>query len=111
LCGGVLGGLAGLSGVLPTVWAALRGGNKVESRCMFQAFNLTILSGALIAYLLAGLLTAEIGRLTLMAAPGTVIGVWSGYVVYSHLTDRGFHVVVLLLLLLAGILLIAANLA
>jgi uncharacterized membrane protein YfcA len=110
LCSGFLGGLAGLSGVLPTIWAAIRGWSKVESRCVFQAFNLAILSAALIAYLLADLLTADVGRLVVMAAPGTLIGVWSGYFVYSRLTDRGFHVIVLLLLLMAGIMLIAANL-
>ena len=32
LAGGVLGGLAGLSGPLPTVWAALRGWGKDERR-------------------------------------------------------------------------------
>ena len=41
--GGILGGgLAGLSGALPTVWATLRGWGKDERRGVFQAFNLTI---------------------------------------------------------------------
>src|ERR1700674_4264092 len=36
--GGILGGLAGLSGPLPTVWATLKGWQKQERRVFFQAF-------------------------------------------------------------------------
>ena len=35
--GGILGGLAGLSGPLPTIWAALKGWQKQERRIFFQA--------------------------------------------------------------------------
>src|SRR6266487_3872163 len=34
--GGILGGLAGLSGVLPTLWASVRGWGKDERRGVFQ---------------------------------------------------------------------------
>lgn len=106
---GVLGGLAGLSGALPTIWAAVRGWSKSERRGMFQAFNLTVLSAALIAYAIAGLLTAEIGWLVLSAAPGTLIGAWSGFLAYRRLNDQSFHAVVLCLLLAAGLMLIARS--
>ena len=56
LAGGVLGGLAGLSGALPTVWAALKGWPKDERRIVFQAFNMTILSAMLVASLVQGLI-------------------------------------------------------
>ena len=49
LGGGVLGGLAGLSGPLPTLWASLRGWGKDERRAVFQAFNLGVLSLAMLA--------------------------------------------------------------
>lgn len=109
LTSGVLGGLAGLSGVLPTVWAAIRGWSKVERRCLFQAFNFTILSATLVAYGAGGLLTVDLVKLALMAAPGTLIGVWSGYFVYGRLSDHSFHIFVLFLLLVAGITLIATT--
>ena len=54
LAGGVLGGLAGLSGALPTVWATLKGWPKEERRVLFQAFNMTILSAMLVASLVQG---------------------------------------------------------
>ena len=109
LSGGILGGFAGLSGVLPTIWAAIRGWSKPERRGVFQAFNLTILGTALIAYAFAGLLTAEVGSLILTAVPGTLIGSWTGYLAYRRLSDQSFHVIVLLLLFFAGVMLIATG--
>lgn len=106
---GILGGLAGLSGPLPTIWAAIRGWSKAERRGVFQVFNLTILGTALITYAFSGLLTAEVGRLVLMAVPGTLAGAWSGFLTYRSLSDRGFHVLVLGLLMLAGVMLIATS--
>lgn len=109
LSSGVLGGLAGLSGALPTIWAAVRGWSKSERRGVFQIFNLTILGTALIVYAVAGLLTAEIGRLVLMAVPGTLAGVWAGFYAYRRLSDHSFHKIVLYLLLFAGVTLVAAS--
>src|SRR6266478_3253134 len=37
--GGILGGLAGLSGPLPILWATVRGWGKDERRGIFQTFN------------------------------------------------------------------------
>jgi uncharacterized membrane protein YfcA len=76
--GGILGGLAGLSGPLPTMWAALRGWGKDERRGAFQAFNLTVLTAAIVSHAASGLLTAHVGRLVLIALPGTVVGSWLG---------------------------------
>jgi uncharacterized protein len=68
--GGILGGLAGLSGPLSTVWATIRGWGKHESRAVFQAFNPdNIKHRALISHAVAGLLTAEVGWALLAALP------------------------------------------
>src|SRR5260370_38308580 len=45
--GGILGGLAGLSGVLPTLWATVRGWGQDERRGGFQIFNWTVLAAPL----------------------------------------------------------------
>jgi len=100
--GGVLGGLAGLSGPLPTMWATIRGWGKHESRGLFQAFNLTVLSTALLSHAFAGLLTAEVGWAVLAALPGTITGAWLGAHAYGRLDDRRFRVIILLLLGLSG---------
>jgi uncharacterized protein len=93
--GGVLGGLAGLSGPLPTMWATIRGWGKHEGRAVFQAFNLTI---ALLSHAFAGLLTAEVGLTLLSALRGTITGAWLGVHAYGRLDDRRFRVIILLLL-------------
>lgn len=106
LAGGVLGGLAGLSGALPTIWATLSGWTKDERRGVFQAYNLTVLSGALVWHLASGLLTAEVVRLSMLALPGTVIGAWLGAWSYHRLDDQRFHTLVLALLGVSGLTLI-----
>jgi uncharacterized membrane protein YfcA len=104
--GGILGGLSGLSGALPTVWAALRGWGKDERRGVFQAFNLAIVLAAILSYAVTGRLTAEVGRLVLLALPGTLIGAWLGARTYRRLADRRFHEVVLGLLGMSGLTLV-----
>lgn len=104
--GGVLGGLAGLSGALPTIWASLRGWGKDEKRAVFQAFNLSVLAAALVAHAASGLVTAEVRWLVLLASPGTMVGAWLGARSYRRLSDRRFHEVVLALLLASGLFLV-----
>ena len=52
--GGILGGLAGLSGPLPTLWASVRGWGKHERRGVFQTFNWTVLAAALCLQMASG---------------------------------------------------------
>jgi uncharacterized membrane protein YfcA len=110
LAGGLLGGLAGLSGPLPTMWAAIRGWDKNERRGLFQAFNLSILMASLISLALAGHLTAETGWTVMVALPGTITGSWIGSRLYRRLTDRHFHNVILGLLAFSGVTLLWAGL-
>lgn len=104
--GGVLGGLAGLSDPLPTVWATLRGWSKDERRGVFQIFNLAILAATVVLHAASGLLTVEVGWLTLVALPGTFVGTWLGAQAYRRLSDRRFHEVVLGLLGISGLTLV-----
>jgi len=103
LAGGVLGGIAGLSGPAPTVWATLKGWPKEQRRVVFQAFNLTILSAMLVASLLQGLIGMRLLAALAVTLPGTLIGARAGSLVYRRLDDRRFDRLVLLLLLLSGI--------
>jgi uncharacterized membrane protein YfcA len=101
--GGILGGLAGLSGPLPTLWASVRGWGKDERRGIFQTFNWTILTAALCLQAGAGLVTTDIARFALFALPGTILGSWLGARTYRALSDKNFRDVVLGLLFLSGI--------
>jgi hypothetical protein len=100
--GGVMGGLAGMSGPLPILWASLRGWGKHERRGVFQVFNWTILLTALCVQTASGLVGRQVLWLALLAFPATVLGAWLGARVYHAMSDRNFGDIVLGLLFLSG---------
>jgi uncharacterized membrane protein YfcA len=104
--GGILGGMAGLSGPIPILWASVRGWGKDERRGVFQIFNWTILSAALCVQAATGFITREIMWLALLVFPATVAGAWLGARTYHALSDGNFRDVVLGLLLLSGLALV-----
>ena len=104
--GGVLGGLAGLSGPVPILWASVRGWGKDERRAVFQIFNWTILTAALCVQAATGLITRETMWLTLLILPATIGGAWLGARTYHGLSDGDFRDVVLGLLFLSGVTLV-----
>jgi uncharacterized membrane protein YfcA len=104
--GGVLGGLAGLSGPLPILWASIRGWGKDERRGLFQIFNWTILTAAFCTQAGTGLVTRETMWLALLVLPATIGGAWLGARTYHALSDGNFRDVVLGLLFLSGITLV-----
>jgi uncharacterized membrane protein YfcA len=101
--GGILGGLAGLSGPLPILWASVRGWGKHQRRGIFQTFNFTVLATALCLQAGTGLIKQDVIWLALIAFPGTIVGAWLGARTYRALSDRNFRDVVLVLLFLSGI--------
>jgi uncharacterized protein len=101
--GGILGGLAGLSGPLPILWASMRGWGKDERRGVFQTYNWTVLAAALGLQAGTGFITAEVMWLALLTLPATLIGAWLGARTYHALSDRKFSDVVLGLLFLSGV--------
>jgi uncharacterized membrane protein YfcA len=101
--GGILGGLAGLSGPLPILWASVRGWGKAQRRGIFQTFNWTVLAAALGVQIATGLVKTDVIWLVLCAFPGTLVGAWLGTRLYHALSDRNFTDVVLALLVLSGL--------
>src|SRR5687767_8764600 len=100
--GGILGGLAGLSGPLPTLWASVRGWTKDQRRGVFQIFNGSVLGAALCLQIASGFVKLDVFWLALLALPGTLIGARLGMRTYHALNDRNFYDVVLALLFLSG---------
>jgi len=109
--GGILGGLAGLSGPLPILWASIRGWGKDERRGVFQLFNFTVLAAALALQIVAGMVETKLIWLALVAFPGTIIGASLGARVYHAMSDKHFSDIVLALLFLSGIALVWTSLA
>jgi uncharacterized protein len=104
--GGILGGLAGLSGPLPILWASVRGWGKDERRGIFQTFNWTVLFVALCLHAAGGQVGRDVLFAAALALPGTIIGTWLGARLYHALDDRNFRDVVLGLLFLSGAILV-----
>ena len=101
--GGILGGLTGLSGVLPIVWTDIRGWSKEQRRSVVQFYNMAILSFALVSHAFSGLLTWQVVVSAAIALPGTIGGAWFGAFLYRRLADHGYQRVVMALLLVSGI--------
>jgi uncharacterized membrane protein YfcA len=108
--GGVLGGLAGLSGPIPILWASVRGWGKDERRGLFQTFNWTILTAAFVVQAGSGLVTRETMWLALLVLPATIGGAWLGARTYHALSDGDFRNVVLGLLFISGVTLVWSSL-
>jgi uncharacterized protein len=101
--GGILGGLTGLSGVLPIVWSDIRGWSKEQRRSVVQFYNMAILSLALVSHAVSGLLTRQVALDAVIALPATIGGAWFGAFLYRRLADRGYQRAVMALLLISGI--------
>ena len=102
LAGGVMGGLAGLTGPAPVLWTMLRGWDRLAARSAFQAFNLVIQAAAMAAYLAAGAVGREAGSLFFIVGVAmlgsTLLGTW----LYGRVDEVRFRRVVLWLLALSG---------
>ena len=109
--GGILGGLAGLSGPLPTLWASVRGWSKDQRRGVFQIFNGTVLGAALCLQIANGFVKTDVFWLAMLALPGTLIGARIGMRAYHALSDRNFYDVVLALLFMSGLGLVWSSIA
>ena len=104
--GGILGGLGGYSGVLPTIWTQIRGWPKEVARGVYQPF---IVFAQVVTLLLIGAITVDRAGILLFAStlPALALGAWLGLRVYGHLNDRRFRPVLSVLLLLSGLTLFA----
>ena len=104
--GGILGGIAGLSGVLPTLWINLHNWDKATKRGFFQGFNLVVLSAAFVLMWWKNYITSDVLHLAAVALPGTLFGTWFGRRTYAKLNDDRFDQAILLVLLISGLLIL-----
>jgi len=109
--GGILGGLAGMSGPLPIIWASIQGWSKEDRRAVFQSFNSAVLAFSLLLHAASGLVSKEALWLAVLASPGTIIGSQIGVRAYRRLSDHHFDRAVLGLLFLSGVTLMWSALA
>ena len=102
LVGGVLGGMASMSGPAPTIWVQLRGWPKDEQRGVNQPFNMAILATALLAAGIAGLLDGRFWLWAAITVPVSLAGARLGLMLYGRANDAVFRRLVLALLAVSG---------
>ena len=100
--GGVMGGFTGLSGVLPTLWAGLRGWGSDTQRGVYQPFILAMHALTLVSLARAGAVDARTGVRLLWCLPGLALGMWLGLRLYRRVDERLFRRLVIGLLMLSG---------
>lgn len=99
--GGVLGGLGGYSGVLPTIWTQLRGWPKDTARGVYQPYILFV---HIFTLLLVGAVAFDRRGLILLAntIPPLLAGASLGWSLYGRLDERRFRQVLGVMLAVSG---------
>lgn len=110
LAGGVMGGLGGFTGALPTLWCTLRGFDKDAQRAVVQNFNLSMLSVTMATYLATGLVTREMLPLFAVVAPAMLLPTLFGARLYHGISEVRFRQIVLGLLTASGAAMLATAL-
>ena len=103
--GGVLGGLAGYSGALPTIWTQLRGWPKDMARAVYQPY---IVVAQILTLICVGTAGIDKATLVMLAAslPALVAGAWLGWSIYGRLDERLFRRALGALIAISGLTLV-----
>ncbi len=98
IIGGLMSGLAGLTGVAPTIWATVLRWDKPTKRGLFQSYNLSMAMLSMLTLFWAGYLTPEFWRLALITVPIAATSAWVGVRIYLRLGEAQFHGLVMAIL-------------
>jgi hypothetical protein len=107
--GGVMGGLGGFTGVVPTLWCTVRGFDRDRQRAIIQNFNLAMQVVTLGSYAATGILEPRMLPLLALVAPAVLIPVLLGARLYLGISDLAFRRVVLGLLGASGVALLVSS--
>lgn len=110
LAGGVMGGIGGFTGTLPTLWCTLRGYPKDAQRAVIQNFNLSMLMVTMGTYLATGIVTRDMLPLFAIVAPAMLVPTLLGTRLYIGISEARFRQIVLGLLTASGVALLASSL-
>lgn len=101
--GGVLGGLASLSGALPVIWLSMRPWPKEQTRAVLQSFNVVILSTTVVLLFLTGAYSRETWIALAVALPAGLLAAQLGIFVFRQLSDDQFRRTLIILCLAMGL--------
>jgi uncharacterized protein len=101
--GGVMGGFAGLSGILPTIWCSLMKWSKDRQRATFQIFNIAMHVMTLCVYSVQGKMKADLVSPLVLTVPIMLAGSYLGFYLYRRVDETQFKNGLLLLLAVSGV--------
>ncbi|MFP7675242.1 sulfite exporter TauE/SafE family protein [Marivita sp. S0852] len=103
LVGGVLGGMASLSGALPLIWCSMRPWPKAETRAVLQPFNVAVLGTTALMLWSRGAYDRDTVTAFLIALPASLLAAQVGLMVFRRISDTMFRRLLIGLSLLLGL--------
>ncbi len=103
LAGGILGGLASLSGALPAIWLSMRAWTKGETRAVLQPFNVLILATTVATLAFQGAYTRQTVLGFAIAFPSALVSVQFGIMLFKRVNDNQFRRTLIILCLALGL--------
>ena len=101
--GGALGAMAGLSGVLPSMWCAMRPWSKSEQRGVSQPYNMVVLGISMVGLAIDGTYSMAVLTNLVIALPVSLFAAFLGIRLFRRLTDSAYRRLVILMMLAAGV--------
>jgi uncharacterized membrane protein YfcA len=105
--GGFIGGLTAMPGALPTIWCDLRGLPKNQQRGLVQPFIAMMQLSALLLMISRGTIPADMVTDFMISLPPLLAGTAAGIVMFGRVNELVFRRVILIILLVAGLGLLA----
>lgn len=103
LGGGIMGGLGGFTGTLPTLWCTLRGFDRDTQRSIIQNFNFAMLIVIFFSYIGKGVISNDMVLTFFIVSPIVVITSYLGTRMYLGISQQRFRQIVLTLLTFSGL--------
>jgi uncharacterized protein len=105
--GGIVGGVAGLGPLLPSVWYGLRGLDKRQARGLTQPFGLYVQGAMVLWFFLAGAKGQVPVRALEIALLPMLAGAWVGVSVFDSMSTSGFQRIIVWMALVGSVALLA----
>lgn len=103
LAGGVIGGVAGLGPLLPSVWYGLRGMSKTQSRGLTQPVGLYMQGVMTLWFLMSPSIGSPPVSAAWMGVPLMLAGAWVGVRIFDRISVDAFRLCILWLSLLGAL--------
>jgi uncharacterized membrane protein YfcA len=107
---GTLNGLISTGGPPVTLFLSNQGVNKVAFRANLVAYFLFLAVSTLPIFFAGGLLSLTVVKYAAVFAPAMLVGTFAGSKLMSHVPERTFRIIALVVVMLAGVMAVLSSL-